>query len=279
MITDAQVHLWEANRPDRPWPEGAKADLPEPMTAERFLPMMDEIGVDRAIIAPPYVAGFTPTYALECAARYPKRLAVMGRYDPEDPSSPDLLPHWLDAPGMLALRLNLNNPHGPRYEAAGLLAPFWAAAERYRIPVAISSLQDVSKLHGPLERHPELRLIVDHLGLFLAPRDEWDVRLEKLLDLAKHPNIGVKISALPLVSKEPYPFADLHEPIRRIHGAYGPRRMFWGGDQSTVMSRNSTTYRQNIDTIRVEAAKFLPAEDIEWILGRALAGWLRWPEE
>src|SRR4051812_12215237 len=110
MITDAQVHLWEANRPDRPWPEGSKADLAEPMTAERFLPMMDEVGVDRAIIAPPYVAGFTPTYALECAARYPKRLAVMGRYDPEDPNSPDLLPHWLDSPGMLALRLNLNDP-------------------------------------------------------------------------------------------------------------------------------------------------------------------------
>jgi hypothetical protein len=89
----------------------------------------------------------------------------------------------------------------------------------------------------------------------------------------------VKISALPLVSKESYPFDDLRDPIRRIHQAFGPRRMFWGGDQSTVMSKNRTTYAQNIDTIRVEAAKYLPAEDIEWILGKSLAEWLRWPEE
>jgi len=28
MITDAQVHLWEASRPDRPWAANAEAHLP-----------------------------------------------------------------------------------------------------------------------------------------------------------------------------------------------------------------------------------------------------------
>jgi predicted TIM-barrel fold metal-dependent hydrolase len=50
MIVDAQVHFWEANTPDRPWLPGRVAQLPEPFTAEMFVPMMDEAGVSRAVV-------------------------------------------------------------------------------------------------------------------------------------------------------------------------------------------------------------------------------------
>src|SRR5262245_35973995 len=51
-IVDAQVHLWKANTPDWPWDARATAQLPEPFTIERALPMMDEAGVDRVVIVP-----------------------------------------------------------------------------------------------------------------------------------------------------------------------------------------------------------------------------------
>ena len=46
MIVDAQVHFWKANTPDRPWLPNRVAQLPEPFTADKFVPMMDEAGVD-----------------------------------------------------------------------------------------------------------------------------------------------------------------------------------------------------------------------------------------
>jgi L-fuconolactonase len=249
------------------------------MTAERFLPMMDEVDVDRAIIAPPYVSGFDPVYALECAARYPDRLAVMGRYNPDDPSSFGLLEHWLDWPGMLALRLNTSDPDGAHYRAEGTLDAFWPEVERRGIPVSISCRTGVVGMDKVAAEHPGLRLIIDHLHLFGARPEEREGRLATLLALAKYPNVAVKVSALPNLTSEPYPYRDLHEPIRRVHEAFGPKRMLWGGDQSTIMADGHTTYRENIDTIRVETAKYLPAEDIEWILGKALAEWLNWPEK
>ena len=44
MIVDSQIHLWAPETPDRPWIPGGqqRAHLPEPLTYQKFLPMMDE---------------------------------------------------------------------------------------------------------------------------------------------------------------------------------------------------------------------------------------------
>ena len=59
MIIDSQVHLWEAHRPDRPWPAdqigkpsfvavpGARPHRAEPLGADELIAMMDQIGIDR----------------------------------------------------------------------------------------------------------------------------------------------------------------------------------------------------------------------------------------
>ena len=95
QITDAQVHLWEAHRPDRPWPSeqigkpsfvvvpGARPHRPEPLGADELIEMMDRTGIDRAVIVPPSPVGDSNDTALEAAARFPARFAVMGRFNPD----------------------------------------------------------------------------------------------------------------------------------------------------------------------------------------------------
>ena len=53
QIVDAQVHLWKAESPDWKWVPGLAPQLSEPFTIERLVSMMDEAGVDRAVIVPP----------------------------------------------------------------------------------------------------------------------------------------------------------------------------------------------------------------------------------
>ncbi len=79
MIVDAQVHLWKAKSPDWPWVPGMKPQMPEPFTIEKLVPLMDEAGVDRAVIVPPSWPGDRNDYGIEAAKRYPNRFAVMGR--------------------------------------------------------------------------------------------------------------------------------------------------------------------------------------------------------
>src|SRR5215211_7750593 len=105
MIVDAQVHLWKPQTPDRPWRPGAVPQLPFPWLAENLIPMMDEAGVDRAVIVPPSWEGDRNDYALEAAQKYPGRLAVMGRIALQDKSSASLIPTWKSQPGMLGIRV------------------------------------------------------------------------------------------------------------------------------------------------------------------------------
>ena len=77
----------------------AVAQLPEPFTIEKLVPMMDEAGVDRVVIVPPSWEGDRNDYALEAVKRYPGRFAVMGRIPLQNPQSAALLPKWKEQPG------------------------------------------------------------------------------------------------------------------------------------------------------------------------------------
>jgi predicted TIM-barrel fold metal-dependent hydrolase len=124
-----------------------------------------------------------------------------------------------------------------------------------------------------VERHPSLKVIVDHMGLLQAKKDDEAFQdLPQLLALARRPNVAVKASALPSYSSEPYPYRNLHARIRQVFDAFGPRRMFWGTD----LTRLPCSYRQAI-TLFTEDLPWLAPGDQELVMGRALCDWLGWP--
>jgi predicted TIM-barrel fold metal-dependent hydrolase len=104
-VVDAQVHLWKAESPDWQWVPGVKPQLPEPFTIEKLVPLMDEAGVERAVIVPPSWPGDRNDYGLEAAKRYPNRFAVMGRVPLQNPQSVALLPKWREQQGMKGVRV------------------------------------------------------------------------------------------------------------------------------------------------------------------------------
>src|SRR5437762_537657 len=123
------------------------------------------------------------------------------------------------------------------------------------------------------QRHPGLRLVIDHLAIGTAKKDdEAFAGLAELCALARRPNVAVKASALPCYTAEPYPYDGLHKHIRRVYDAFGPRRTFWGTD----WTRLTCSWRQAI-TLFTEELPWLSAEDKEWIMGRAICEWLGWP--
>src|SRR5256885_17073758 len=79
MIVDAQIHLWKAESEDWKWVPGAQPQLPVPFTIERAISMMDEAGVDRAVIVPPSWPGDRNDYAIEAVQRHPTRFRKIGR--------------------------------------------------------------------------------------------------------------------------------------------------------------------------------------------------------
>ena len=74
------------------------------------------------------------------------------------------------------------------------------------------------------QRHPNLKLILDHLG-----RPRGDTSLSErwanlaVLALAKYPNVAMKATGALSYSDQPYPFRDIRDNLRRLHDAFAPR--------------------------------------------------------
>ena len=274
IIVDSQIHMWPANRPDRPWVPGARPQLPEPFTIERVVPMIDEAGVDRVIIVPPTLEGYRLDYAEEAVRRYPGRFGIMGRIALDDPAEARRFPAWRQQPGVLGIRLNIAGDQAA-WLTDGTADWFWPAAEKAGIPVMFLTTGETHLFGAIAQRHPQLVLIIDHRGISSETLQNKKIpeAVEQSAALAKYPNVSVKLSSIPLFSSEPYPFRDVDPHIRRLFEAYGPRRCYWGTDVTNSYAKAS--YRQRV-THFTEALDFLSEDDKDWIMGRAILERLGW---
>jgi len=73
------------------------------------------------------------------------------------------------------------------------------------------------------ERHPQLMLIIDHMGVSTATlrAGKMPEAVAQSAALAKFPNVSVKLSSAPLFSSEPYPWRDVTPHIQRLYDAFG----------------------------------------------------------
>jgi predicted TIM-barrel fold metal-dependent hydrolase len=276
LVTDAQVHLWEVNRPERPWPAVTRnpPHRPDGFSAAQMLVEMDAAGVDRAIIVPPTWVGENNATALEAAAAHPTRFAVMGRFDLGAPDARDQLQGWLGQPHMLGIRLTFQISPFREMLDDGSLDWFWAACERQGIPLMLLLPGLAAKAHPIAARHPGLPIIIDHMACLLQAKGaEAFTAIDDLVALAAHANVYVKTSSAPCFSNDPYPFRDIYPYLRRIYDAFGGRRLIWGAD----LTRLTSSYTDCLRHFQ-EGLDFLTAEDREWVLGGTAATALGWPE-
>jgi predicted TIM-barrel fold metal-dependent hydrolase len=150
----------------------------------------------------------------------------------------------------------------------------WAAAERARLPLMVFVPHTLMPLIDDIaQRHPDLKLVLDHMGLVGKKPGEAAFRdLDQLLALAQRPNIAVKTSTVPLYASDAWPYYSVHPHLCRVFDAFGPRRFFWGSDFTQL----PCSY---VEAVRMytEEMPWLSEEDKSWVMGRGLCEWLDWP--
>jgi predicted TIM-barrel fold metal-dependent hydrolase len=238
---------------------------------------MKEAGVDRAILVPPSFAGAHPEYSLEAAAKYPEQFAVMSPIPLNKPEGRKVLENLMGQPGMLGVRLTFHHEYDESWIRDGTADWFWPVAEKMNIPVMMNAPSIHKDVGEVAQRHPTLRLILDHMARRKGMKDEkLGPGLLPTIELAKYPNVFVKLTSTPSCSSEDYPYRNIHPHLKRLIEAFGPRRCFWGTDLSAMLSRTKCTYRQAV-TMFTEEMDFLSKEDLELVMGRGLAECLPWP--
>jgi predicted TIM-barrel fold metal-dependent hydrolase len=231
-IVDSQVHAYEANTPKRPW--ATVPNWPDHVTGDEMVAAMDKVGVDGAIFISSFsMYRYDASYAVEVAKAHPTRMAIVKPVDPDDPNVADVIAEWKKVPGAVGVRIMVPKENKRDENHPGLERILRAAAQ-YDFPVNMLAWGNLDVGTALVDRHPNTRFIIDHLGILQprqppAPAEPW-ADLPKVLALAKRANAVIKVSGACTLSREPYPFPDIWDPLARIFDAWGFERCLWGTD-------------------------------------------------
>lgn len=234
---------------------------------------MREAGVDAAVLTSLGIYGDEMEVELEGVRQHPDQFRAVGVADPIDPHLAGKMSSLKDQ-GMIGIRV-----------------PELRRADRVRSGEFERVLQLCDDLHlcvmlpafnaalGELfARYPNIFFCLNHLGLGSAPpivgyRDiKPFANLADVCSLAKHPNVGLKLTGTPALSRETYPFRDIWGVVHTVIKAFGADRIFWGSDYTRTAGlysyAESTNYLREIDG--------LAQDDLVMLYGEALAMRMGW---
>ena len=283
LIADSQVHIWSAERSDRPWIPGGMKRLQhmkhrlEPIGYEELKDMMDAADVRRAMICPPTWEGDRNDLGLEASRKYPDRFGVMARIPLQRPEDAK---EWIrklsNEPGVKGIRLTFSFENEVSWVKDGTADWYWPLAEKNDIPTMLLIPDAKTELAEILRHHPALRVTIDHMGIRGGTKDDAiEPYIAATESLAQFPNVNVKLSNLPSFSTQPAPYSNLDPYIERLVRAFGAKRCFWGTDLSRMIGAFDIGYPEAI--AHFQALPFLSAAEKERIMGQSLCEWLRWP--
>jgi len=273
-IFDAQVHAYERNHAGRPWVGTLYG--PAEVTGDQMVAAMDEVGVDGAVLVSPFsMYRYDASYAVEVLAKHPNRFRLVKPVDPTDPRVVDTVTDWASTKGTVGIRIFLRDAVSTD-PADPAINRVLATAAQHTLPVNVACTGRLDQARQLAARNPNTRMVIDHLGLPQPheppPPAEPFADLPKLLAMAVHDNVAVKISGACTLAHEPFPYKDIWDPLARIFDAFGFGRCMWGTDWTRAVGL--LTYKQGVDAFRVTDR--LSASDRATLMGDTLARIYNW---
>jgi predicted TIM-barrel fold metal-dependent hydrolase len=187
----------------------------------------------------------------------------------------DVVGDWAATKGTVGIRIMLNQTASADPADPGINRTL-AAAAQHSLPVNMLIWGRLDQAKGLAARNPNTVLVIDHLGLQQpfhppAPKEPW-AELPKVLSLAEHDNVRIKISGACTLSHEPFPYNDIWGPVMQIIDTFGLDRCMWGTDWTRATEL--LTYEQGVRPFR-ETSR-LSDSDKAALMGGTLEKVYRW---
>jgi L-fuconolactonase len=281
MIIDTHVHVWEIDPPR--YPIGPTAPtwtrLPDtPGTADELLADMDANGVDWAVLVQTSWSTWDNGYIADSVARYPDRFIGHGLLDPQAADNADLARMWGKERGLAGFRFHPMYYPDEKVLLRAENVPMWEELAALDVVIQFHTrAKDADQIAAIAERHPHLRLIIDHMGY--PDLDLGQEAFSPIVDLARFDNVLFKLSDVKGRSREGFPFTDVHPFVRRLWDAFGAGRTIWGTGYPGK-HREQHGWLSLADELRLirEGLPFLTAKDVDAILGGTAAQIWRLPK-
>ena len=267
-VIDAHQHFWNFDRVDYPYLPKDLELIYRTFEEADLEPILDQAGVDRTVLVQSMDSFADTDYMFEVAHRWPRIAAVVAWVPLTDTdAAAAALDRYARQPRFVGIRHLIHHEPDPawllRDDVGRGLDLLSERGATYDVVAVLP--RHVELVPSLSERHPGLRMVIDHLGSPPIAASGWEPWATQLIAAARNPNVYVKLSGLgTLASWETWTVDDLRRYADHALEVFGPSRVMFGGDWP--ISRLAGGY-QPIWEATQELLRSLPVAQRDQILG------------
>lgn len=236
---DAHQHFWKLARGDYRWLGPELTPLYRDFGPADLAPLRARHGIDGSVLVQAADSVAETEYMLALAAQDPTILGVVGWVDFEAKDVADTLERLARNPKLVGVRPMLQDIPDVRWMLRDNLAPAFAALVELNLAFdALVKPPHLPHLVRLVDRHPDLRIVVDHgakptisVGERWPARAAWSADLRRL---AAHPRLHCKLSGLVTEASRDWSESDLAPYAQELVEIFTPQRTMWGSDWPVV---------------------------------------------
>ena len=269
-MIDAHQHYWHPGRGDYGWMPPDDPVLARPYGPADLAPALAKAGIERTVLvqAAPSVA--ETEYMLGIADATPSVAAVVGWVDFERAEERATLQRLAGHPALRGVRPMIQDIADDDWMLRADVAwGFDALAEAGLRLDALGFPRHLGRFERLLDRHPDLRVVVDHA---MKPRiasgegfEDWAAGMTRLAERGA----CCKLSGLVTEASEGWDAEDLRPYAEHVLGAFGPERVMWGSDWPVCRLR--ATYAEWLEAARALTSELSEADRARVFGGTAAA--------
>ncbi|MFC4224219.1 amidohydrolase family protein [Lysinibacter cavernae] len=235
FVIDSHQHVWDLARAPYAWPTAEQPEIFRTIEHGEIAPTLQRLGIGGTVLVQANDSDQDTDLMLEVAARVPQILGVVGYVPLHDPQTAAArLSELRKNPAIVGIRNLIHDRSDPEWllrddvsEGISLIAD---AGLPLDIPAETPA--HLEQIDAIAARHPELTLVIDHLGkppIKGKSSESWNERINRV---AQHPRVFAKISGLyPSVGNlTQWTPEDLRPFTDHAVSAFGAARLMYGSD-------------------------------------------------
>jgi predicted TIM-barrel fold metal-dependent hydrolase len=193
-------------------------------------------GIDRALFVHPEPYGDDHALVLDCLARTsPEQFKGTSMFFPKDDDAPARLEALVKKqPRICSTRFHLhrgNTHYFASFAEPGVRA-LWKKAVDLNLVIELDLGPNYARDAGAaIAAFPGCKVLIDHM---CNPKTGMIWEYGDVLDLARYPNVYMKMSSLGYMADDKPDYESLIPFTRRVIKEFGPARMVWSGDSPHI---------------------------------------------
>jgi len=266
MRIDAHQHFWQISRGDYDWLTPELTPLYQDFLPEQLHSYLAACEIDGTVLVQAAATVAETDFMLSLAAQHEVIKGVVGWVDMLAPDACQVLARLRQNPLFKGIRPMLQDIPDVDWMLQDALTPVFDYLVAHGLTFdALVAPKHLPYLFTLLQRHPDLRVVIDHAAKPAIRDGQFDSWARDMQRIAEQTQAYCKVSGL---LTEAGPQADLQalSPyIDHLFECFGSERIMWGGDWPVV--NLASDYRAWYD-ITQQYVQRLPAEQQRAVMGR-----------